>query len=136
MKGFKQFLMRGNVIDLAVAVVIGVAFGRVIAAFTKDLLTPLIAAFGGQPDFSNLAFTVNGSTFRYGDFVNTIISFIIVAAAVYYLVVLPISRMKKPEAAEVKTRACPECLSEIPIQAKRCGHCGEPVVAVTPAKSA
>lgn len=136
MKGFKQFLMRGNVLDLAVAVVIGAAFGTVISAFTKDLLTPLIAAIGGQPDFSNLTFTVNGSAFRYGDFVNAIISFIIVAAAVYFLVVLPVSRMKKPEVTDVKTRACPECFGDIPIQAKRCGHCGQPVATVTPAKSA
>lgn len=127
MKGFKQFLMRGSVIDLAIAVVIGAAFGIVISAFVKDLLTPLIAAIGGKPDFSSLAFTVNGSQFRYGDFINAVISFILVAGVVYYLVVVPMGRMKKqPESSEVlSTRKCPECLSEVPLQAHRCAHCGQ-----------
>ena len=136
MKGFKQFLMKGNVVDLAVAVVIGAAFGTVISAFVKDLLTPLIAAIGGQPDFSTLTFTLNGSQFRYGEFINAVIAFIIVAAVVYYIVVVPLARLKKPEAVEAKTRLCPECLSDIPLQARRCAHCGEPVVPATPAKSA
>jgi large conductance mechanosensitive channel len=137
MRGFKQFLMRGNVIDLAVAVVIGAAFGTVISTFVKDLLTPLIAAIGGQPDFSNLMFTLNGSQFRYGEFINAVIAFIIVAAVVYYLVVMPVTRLKKPADEEViKTRQCPECLSNIPLQARRCAHCGEPVGSVTSAKSA
>jgi large conductance mechanosensitive channel len=126
-KGFRQFLLRGNVIDLAVAVVIGAAFGAVISAFVKDLLTPLIAALVGKPDFSALQFTVHGSTFLYGDFLNALISFVLVAAAVYYFVVTPvnalISRSRKQPPADPTTKKCPECLSEIPIDARRCAFC-------------
>ena len=126
-KGFRQFLLRGNVIDLAVAVVIGAAFGAVISAFVKGLLTPLIAALVGKPDFSALQFTVHGSTFLYGDFLNALISFVLVAAAVYYFVVTPvnalISRSRKQPPADPTTRKCPECLSEIPIDARRCAFC-------------
>jgi len=126
-KGFRQFLLRGNVIDLAVAVVIGAAFGAVISAFVKDLLTPLIAALVGKPDFSALQFTVHGSTFLYGDFLNVLISFVLVAAAVYYFVVTPvnalISRSRKQPPADPTTKKCPECLSEIPIDARRCAFC-------------
>ncbi len=125
--GFKQFLLRGNVVDLAVGVVIGAAFGATVTAFTKDLLTPLIAAVAGKPDFSALQFTINGSKFLPGDFINALISFLIIAAAVYYLVVLPInalvSRAHKEPPADPSTRKCPECLSEIPIQARRCAFC-------------
>src|SRR5438270_11756322 len=132
MKGFKQFLLRGNVVDLAVGVVIGAAFGAVVTAFVKDLLTPLIAAIVKQPDFSAFTFTVNGSKFLYGEFLNTLISFLLVAAAVYYFVVLPmnalVSRMRKePAPADPTTKKCPECLSEIPTDARRCAHCAEPV---------
>jgi large conductance mechanosensitive channel len=135
-KGFRQFLLRGNVIDLAVAVVIGAAFGAVISAFVKDLLTPLIAALVGKPDFSALQFTVHGSTFLYGDFLNALISFVLVAAAVYYFVVTPvnalISRSRKQPPADPTTKKCPECLSEIPIDARRCAFCtsqlGNPTV--------
>ena len=124
--------MRGNVVDLAVAVVIGAAFGGVITAFVKDLLTPVISAFGGQPDFSNYSVVLNGSVFRYGDFVNSLLSFVIIAAAVYFVVVLPMSRLKKkPEAAAPELRECPECLSSIPAQAYRCAHCGQAVASVT-----
>jgi len=128
MKGFKQFLMRGNVIDLAVAVVIGVAFGAVIGALVKDLLTPLIAAIFGKPDFSQLRFTVNHSVFFYGDFINALIAFILIAAAVYFAVVVPVNawnerRRREEEKAESAVRRCPECLSEIPIGATRCAHC-------------
>lgn len=127
MKGFRQFLLRGNVVDLAVAVVIGAAFGTVVTAFVKDLLTPLIAAVGGQPDFSGLYFTINNSKFLFGDFVNAVVSFVIIAAVVYFLVVLPmntlISRAKKEPPAEPTMRKCPECLSEIPIGARRCAFC-------------
>jgi large conductance mechanosensitive channel len=128
MKGFKQFLLRGNVVDLAVGVVIGAAFGAVVTAFVKDLLTPLIAAIVKQPDFSAFTFTVNGSKFLYGEFLNTLISFLLVAAAVYYFVVLPmnalVSRMRKePAPADPTTKKCPECLSEIPIDARRCAFC-------------
>jgi large conductance mechanosensitive channel len=126
-KGFRQFLLRGNVIDLAVAVVIGAAFGAAISAFVKDLLTPLIAAIAGKPDFSAFKFTVHGSTFLYGDFLNALISFVLVAAAVYYFVVTPvnalISRSRKQPPADPTTKKCPECLSEIPIAARRCSFC-------------
>jgi large conductance mechanosensitive channel len=125
--GFKQFLLRGNVVDLAVGVVIGAAFGGVVTAFTKDLLTPLIAAIVAKPDFSAIQFTVNNSKFLLGDFVNAVISFIIVATAVYYFVVLPInalvSRSRKEPPADPTTKKCPECLSEIAIGAKRCAFC-------------
>jgi large conductance mechanosensitive channel len=125
--GFKQFLLRGNVVDLAVGVVVGAAFGGVVTAFTKDLLTPLIAAVVGKPDFSAIQFTVNNSKFLVGDFVNAGVSFVIIAAAVYYLVVLPInalvSRARKEPPADPTTKKCPECQSEIPISAKRCAFC-------------
>ena len=127
MRGFREFLLRGNVVDLAVAVVIGVAFGAVVTAFVKDLITPLLGAMGGKPDFAGLVFTVNGSRFLYGDFINAIVSFLIIAAVVYYLVVLPMNRLTSlrrgdatPEAA---TRKCPECLSAIPLAARRCAFC-------------
>jgi large conductance mechanosensitive channel len=124
---FKQFLLRGNVVDLAVAVILGAAFGAVVAAFVEDLMTPLIAAIGGQPDFSALEFTINDSTFRYGDFVNKVVSFLIVAAVVFFMVVKPmnmlISRSRREPPADPTTRKCPECLSEIPVAARRCAFC-------------
>jgi large conductance mechanosensitive channel len=132
MKGFKQFLLRGNVVDLAIGVVMGAAFGAVVTEFVKDLLTPLIAALVGKPDFSALSFTINGSKFLYGTFFNALISFLLVGAAVYYFVVLPVnafmSRMHKEPPADPTTRRCPECLSEIPIEARRCAHCTSVVV--------
>jgi len=131
MRGFKAFLLRGNVVDLAIAVVIGVAFTTVVTAFVKDLVTPLIAALGGKPDFASLYFTINSSKFMVGDFINELISFVIIAAAVYFAVVLPvnklISHVQRPAAPTTKT--CPECLSAIPIGAKRCAHCTSPVAA-------
>ena len=132
LSGFKQFILRGNVVDMAVGVVIGAAFAGVVAAFTKDLLTPLIAALVGKPDFSAIAFTVNGSIFAVGDFVNAVVSFLLIAAAVYFFVVTPVnllvSRMRRaPAPADPTTKKCPECLSEIPLDARRCAHCGEPV---------
>jgi large conductance mechanosensitive channel len=124
-KGFRDFLLRGNVVDLAVAVVIGAAFGAVVTALVKDLITPLIAAIGGKPDFSGLTFTVNNSKFLYGEFVNAVVSFVLVGAAIYFLIVAPMNaihaRWKKPEAPT--TKECPECLSTIPIGARRCAHC-------------
>jgi large conductance mechanosensitive channel len=128
LKGFKQFLLRGNVIDLAVAVVVGGAFGTVVAALVKDLITPLIAAIGGKPDFSALIFTVNGSKFPIGDFVNALIAFLMVAATIYFLVVAPMNAlMARINRGEVPpdptTKKCPECLSEIPIAARRCAFC-------------
>jgi large conductance mechanosensitive channel len=125
--GFKQFLLRGNVVDLAVGVVVGAAFGGVVTAFTKDLLTPLIAAVAGKPDFSAIQFSINNSKFLVGDFVNSIVSFLIIATAVYYLVVLPInalvSRARREPPADPTTKKCPECQSEIAIAAKRCAFC-------------
>ena len=131
MKGFKEFLLRGNVIDMAVGIVVGAAFGPVVSAFVKDLMTPFIAAIVRKPDFSKIAFTINSSKFMVGDFINELISFVIIAAAVYFAVVLPvnklISHVQRPAAPTTKT--CPECLSEIPIGAKRCAHCTSPVAA-------
>jgi large conductance mechanosensitive channel len=127
LKGFKQFILRGNVVDLAVGVVVGAAFGGVVNALVKDLITPLIAALVRAPDFSSLMFTINGSRFMYGDFFNALISFVIVAAGVYFLVVAPLNalfaRNKKEEIIQPTTKKCPECLSEIPLQATRCAHC-------------
>jgi large conductance mechanosensitive channel len=133
LSGFRQFILRGNVVDMAVGVVIGAAFASVVGALTKDLLTPLIAALVKAPDFSALKFTLNGSTFLYGEFLNTLISFLLVAAAVYFFVVTPINalvaRMRKaPAPADPTTKKCPECLSEIPIDARRCAFCAQPVV--------
>ncbi len=127
-KEFKQFILRGNVVDLAVAVVIGAAFGAVVTALVSDFVTPLIAAIGGQPDFSNLTFTVNNSKFMYGHFLNAVISFLLIAAVVFFFIVQPINQMLK-RAARNKTpedpteKKCPECLSEIPIKATRCAYC-------------
>jgi large conductance mechanosensitive channel len=128
LKGFREFLFRGNVVDLAVAVVIGAAFGAVVTALVKDLITPLIAAIVGKPDFSAFTFTVNNSKFLYGDFLNAVVSFVLIAAAIYFIVVVPMNtiqrRFKRPEAAAAPTtKECPECLSTIPIGAKRCAHC-------------
>ena len=124
---FKAFLLRGNVVDLAVAIVIGVAFGAVVTAFVEDLITPIIAAIFGKPDFSTLDFTINDSTFRYGDFINKVISFVTVAAAVFFFVVVPINalmaRARKEPPADPTTRRCPECISEVPLEAKRCAFC-------------
>jgi large conductance mechanosensitive channel len=133
--GLKEFLLRGNVVDLAVGVIIGASFGKVVDALVKSLITPLIAAIGGQPDFSALSFTINNSKFTYGEFINAVISFIIIAAVVYYFVVLPINtlveRSKKAESvAAPTTRPCPECLSDIPLAAKKCAFCGSEVGAV------
>jgi large conductance mechanosensitive channel len=131
LKGFKLFLLRGNVVDMAVGIVIGASFGAVVTGLVKDLLTPFIAALVKQPNFSALTFTINGSKFLYGDFVNALLSFLIVAAAVYFFVVLPINaliaRMKTEPPADPTTRKCPECLSEIPIGARRCAFCTSPV---------
>jgi large conductance mechanosensitive channel len=131
MKGFKQFLLRGNVVDMAVGVVMGASFATIVTALVKDLLTPLIAAIIGKPDFSALTFEVNGSRFLYGDFVNAIVAFVLIAAVLYFFVVLPVnalvSRARREPPADPTTRKCPECLSEIPIAARRCAHCASPV---------
>lgn len=132
LKGFKTFILRGNVVDLAVAVVIGAAFGAAVAALVKDLLTPLIAAIAGKPDFSAIQFTVNASKFLIGDFINALISFVLVAAAIYFFVVMPMNaineRRRRGQAPpDPTTKKCPECLSEIPIAARRCAFCAQPV---------
>jgi large conductance mechanosensitive channel len=126
--GLRQFVLRGNVVDLAVGVVVGAAFGAVVTEFTKDLLTPLIAAMVGKPDFSALQLEVNGSKILVGNFLNAIISFLLIAVAVYYFVVVPVNALmarakKEPPPADPTTKKCPECLSEIPIPAKRCAFC-------------
>ncbi len=130
MKGFKAFLLRGNVVDLAIAVVIGVAFGVVITAFVKDLITPLIAALGGQPDFASLYFTINKSKFLYGDFIDALLAFLIIAAVIYFFVVVPytglLARSRKEPPADPTTKKCSECLSEIPKDARRCAFCTSP----------
>jgi len=126
LKGFKEFILRGNVIDLAVAVVIGAAFGAVVKAFVDNLITPLIAAIVGKPDFSGLAFTINGSIFRYGLFINALVTFLLVAAAVYFAVVAPMNKLaeRRARGADPETKQCPQCLSEIPHKARKCAFCG------------
>jgi large conductance mechanosensitive channel len=127
MKDFKQFLLRGNVVDLAVGVMMGAAFGAVVASLTKDLLTPLIAAIFGSPDFAQIQFTINGSKFLPGDFINAIISFVLIAFTVFFFVVKPvnylIARSHREQPPDPSTMKCPQCLSEIPIGAKRCAFC-------------
>jgi len=133
LSGFKAFLLRGNVVDLAVGVVIGVAFGNVVTGFVKDLVTPLIAAIGGQPNFSALYFTINNSKFLYGDFIDLLIAFLLIALVIYFLVVLPINalvaRSHKEPPADPTTKKCTECLSEIPKDARRCAFCTSPQAA-------
>ncbi|MEP7214795.1 MAG: large conductance mechanosensitive channel protein MscL [Anaerolineaceae bacterium] len=132
LRDFKTFLLRGNVVDLAVAVIVGAALLGVVQALVKDIFTPLIAAVVGKPDFSALSFTINSSEFLYGDFLNAIISFVIVALVVFFFIVTPvnalIARSRKEPPADPTTRKCPECLSEIPLAAKRCMFCTSVVV--------
>lgn len=127
LKEFKQFLLRGNVVDLAVGVVIGASFGTIVTALVSDILTPLISAIAKLPDFSGLFFMINGGKFLYGHFINTLISFILVSSAIFFFVVKPmnllISRSHKEPSSDPTTKKCHECLSEIPIDAKRCSHC-------------
>jgi large conductance mechanosensitive channel len=134
LKEFRDFALRGNMVDLAVAVVIGAAFGAVVTAFVTDFITPLIAAIGGEPDFAGLSFTINGSLFPYGDFLNKLIAFLLIAAVVFFFVVKPVNtlmaRLKPQPPVDQHTRACPECLSDIPEAARRCAFC---TAEVTPA---
>jgi large conductance mechanosensitive channel len=127
LKGFKQFILRGNVIDLAIGVVIGASFNSVVSAFVKDLFTPLIAAIIKNPDFSNLHWEINGSRILYGDFLNTVISFLIVAVVAYFFVIVPMntlmSRVSKEEPADPAVKKCPYCTNEISIEAKKCPYC-------------
>lgn len=130
---FKSFLLRGNVVDLAVAVVIGAAFGAVVTALVEDMITPIVALIFGQPDFSSLDFTINDSVFRYGDFLNKLFTFVTVAAAVFFVVVVPINtlmaRSRKEPPADPTIKKCAECLSDIPAEARRCAFCTSPVAA-------
>src|SRR5450432_676027 len=137
LKGFRDFLMRGNVVDLAVAVIIGGAFGAVVTALVKDLITPLIAALFGKPDFSAIVFEVNGSKFLLGDFVNAVVAFLMVATAIYFFVVLPVNtvmaRIKRGDVPpDPTTKKCSECLSEIPLAARRCAFCTSVLVTQQP----
>ncbi len=131
---FKAFILRGNVVDLAIAVVIGAAFGAVVTALVKDIITPLIAAIGGQPNFANLTFPINNSQILYGDFINAVISFLIIAAVIFFLIIKPLNmlmaRRKQALPPDPTTRECPYCLSEIPIKATRCAFCTAEVPAV------
>ena len=127
LKEFRQFILRGNLVDLAVAVVVGTAFSAVVTALVADVLTPLIAAVGGKADFSKLAFRLNGSTFHYGHFLNALLTFVLISAVIFFLVLKPVnllmSRRKVDTPVEAKTRACPQCLSDIPVAATRCAFC-------------
>jgi len=132
LKGFRQFVLRGNVLDLAVAVVIGAAFGAVVTALVKDLITPFLAAIVGKPDFSALAFTLNSSRFPIGDFINAVVSFVLIAGAIYFLVIVPVNaitaRLRRGEVPpDPTTKRCPECLSEVPVAARRCAFCTSPI---------
>jgi large conductance mechanosensitive channel len=133
LKGFRDFVLRGNVVDLAVAVVIGAAFGAIVNSLVSDIINPLIAAIVHKPNFSYLVLEVNGGKITYGNFINAIIQFLIIAAAIYFMVVMPLQSLLKkfnPTKAEPpKTRPCPQCLSDIPLAATRCSHCTQPVAA-------
>jgi large conductance mechanosensitive channel len=124
MEGFRKFILRGNVVELAVGVVIGVAFANVVTAMVKDLITPLLGIFGGVPDFSSLSFSINNSRFLIGDFINALLSFLVIAAVVYYLAVVPYTRLtESPKPRPPATKECPECLSSVPLAARRCAFC-------------
>lgn len=131
LNGFKKFILKGNVIDMAVGVVVGVAFGNVVTALVKDLITPLIGAFGGTPDFSGIFFTINHSKFMVGDFINSVVSFLTISTTIYFAVVLPtnklVEKMKSGKKVVSTDKTCPECLSLIPLQAKKCKFCGSVV---------
>lgn len=126
-KGFKKFILKGNVVDLAVGVVIGAAFGSVVTALVEDIITPVIGAFGGTPKFSELSFTINGSKFLVGDFINAVFSFVIIAASIYFFVVTPMNKLldqvNKGKTEDPTEKTCPECLSAIPAKATRCKFC-------------
>jgi large conductance mechanosensitive channel len=135
MKDFKEFLLRGNLVDMAVGIVIGIAFAAVVTALVADLITPLIAAIGGNPDFSSLSFTIHKSHFLYGAFINALITFVVIAAAVFFLVVKPVNalmaRRKTETPVDEQTRQCPQCLSEVPVLARRCAFCTSEIGAAT-----
>lgn len=134
LKGFRDFILRGNVMDLAVAVILGAAFNGIVTSLVNDMLTPLIAAVGGKPDFGSLILNLHGGHIRYGNFLNAVVNFLIVAAVIYFGVVLPMNRLMarlKPAVPVAPpapaTKSCAECLSEIPLAARRCAHCAQPV---------
>lgn len=131
LKGFRDFILRGNVIDLAVAVVIGQAFSAIVNALVKDLITPLLGALGGKKDFFTFAFSINNNKFLVGDFLNAVISFLMIASVIYFLMVMPMNklaaRMKRNEKKDPTEKECPQCLSMIPLKAKRCKYCTSPV---------
>jgi large conductance mechanosensitive channel len=135
LKGFRDFIFRGNVVDLAVAVIIGGAFGGIVASLVKDILGGVIGAIVGKPDFSGLAWDIHGGHIAYGNFLNAVISFLTIASVVYFFVVVPINKISErakalrppPPPPEPITKVCPECLSEIPLAARRCAHCAQPV---------
>ena len=132
LKGFRDFILRGNVVDLAVAVILGAAFNAIVTSFVKDILTQLIAAAVGKPDFKDVVLKLNGTPIYIGNFLNAVIAFLIVASVVYFAIVLPLNalmaRLKKPAPeAPSSMKTCPECLSEIPLAARRCAHCAQPV---------
>jgi large conductance mechanosensitive channel len=131
-KGFRDFISRGNMLELAVAVVIGTAFTAVVTAIVTDLITPLIGAIGGQKDFSKHFWTLHNNKFLYGSVLNALIAFLVVAAVVYFLIVAPMAKItaRFAKQAEITTRDCPECLSTIPIAASRCMYCTSPVAPV------
>ena len=133
LSGFKQFILRGNVVDMAVGIVIGAAFGTVVTSLVKSLIEPIIALIAGKPDFSSVVFMIGQTPFPIGVFITAVVNFLLIAAAVYFFVVTPINalvaRMRKaPAPADPTTKKCPECLSEIPIDARRCAHCSQPVM--------
>ena len=125
LKEFREFLLRGNLIEIAVGLVLALAFTAVVTSFVENLITPLIAAIFGQPDFSGLDFEINGSVFRYGEFLNAVLAFVLIAAVLFFLVVKPLNALSARRAGdeEASTRECPECLSDIPAGARRCAHC-------------
>ena len=139
MKDFKEFLLRGNLVELAVAVVIGVAFGALVTSLVENLITPLIAAIGGQQDFSALDFTINDSVFRYGAFINALLAFLVIAAVVFFLVVKPVNalmnRLKSEPPVDETVRDCPECLSSIPAAARRCAFCTTELTGGAPSRA-
>jgi large conductance mechanosensitive channel len=135
MKDFKEFLLRGNLVDVAVGIVIGVAFAALVTALVSDLITPLIAAIGGNTDFSGLSFTIHKSHFLYGAFINALIAFLVIAAVIFFLVVRPVNallaRRKTEPPVDEQTRQCPQCLSEVPVLARRCAFCTSEIGAAT-----
>lgn len=142
LQDLKKFILHGNVVDLAVGVVMGAAFGAVVTSLVKDLITPIIAAIFGQPKFSKIAFTIHGSVFQIGDFINSLISFVLIGISIFFFIVLPVnklvSRYRNVPAPDPNLRKCPECLSDMPVQARRCAHCAslvQPQPATAPGQS-